>query len=493
MITPTMEQAYRPIRNRLRRLHPRSTVQLILELLQENKGNDIVSNLANAPWLYLLLVKWTCQDSMAGMQSERNATQDDIIPLVQTLWELPGRLTSQVNASLFMRQIMRPQLQFQRIDKAGLIRDAAILLSLPAEHRVRIQFEKQSGLTLHALIDLSLALISHLENQHNRILPEKYFQSYSPLYDENIIENYYNCISQDFTGLRIYFTSLPDAQQKRKSELFEFPLISRYPFYRSNGNLFCWHPSVAYYGMSGLIHSILKESGQQYVKDYGLAYELYVKSIAHLAHGTVYDEKQLQNLIPDGEKTTDFLISTPDCNIFVEAKSGVFGENVMTSGNNEILQDKLKAVNHAIQQGRSASHWVRANTNTPAQVLKAPTDFLLIVTNKELILGNGARLSDLYGVPLDAPSGFSNQRLALERVYIVAIEDFERLILAEQNNEINLPDFLSQCGLHDSEPESAKLLMDQHLTAAKVAYRCSALITDELDRALGRAENLFPS
>lgn len=491
MPTLTMEQAYRPIRNRLRRLHPRSTVELILRLLQQLRGDDIVHDLRHAPWLHLLLVKWTCQDSMAGMQSVRNATRDDIFALAQSLWELPGRLDAPAQSRLIMRQILGPQLRFQYYDRTSLIREAAILLTLPDDHRLRRQFEMQSGLTLHALIDLSLAVIGRLEVQNNWTVPEGYFQPFERPYSATLVENFRNCISRDFAGLTAFFGSLPDARRKRKSELFEFPVISRYPFYRSNGRLVCWHPAVAYHGMGHFVHSILAQSVEDGVSAYGKAFEIHVTSVARSARGEVYDEGDLRGMIPDGEKTPDVLISTPECNIFVEAKSGVFGENIMASGNAEILQDKLAAVNHAVLQGWSASHWLRASEISPAQIREATTDFLLIVTNKELILGNGARLSQLYGEPIEIPESYSNGRLAIERVYIMAIEDFERLMLAEELGEISLPDFLSQCVSDDSEATSARLLMEQHLTSDCIPRRSSTVVSNELDRALERAEQFL--
>ena len=61
-------------------------------------------------------------------------------------------------------------------------------------------------------------------------------------------------------------------------------------------------------------------------------------------------------------------------------------------------------------------------------MLDADTDYLLIVTNKELGASKGTALASMYPEgTLDYPNAEAEGLLPRKRLYVLAIDDFERL------------------------------------------------------------------
>lgn len=489
----TMEAAYKQIRNKLRKLSPQSVVAEVLNLLEEVSGKDNLSDVSKAPWLLLLIVKWALQDRMAGTQSDRSATSQDIRDLAQVLWELPGKLRQTPEVHLMMRQVLRSQLLFQQLYLSGIIREAAVLLNVPSAQSIRRVFQERTGVSVEAFIDLSLVLLGLLIKEKKRATLVTSLDCYRDHYGDDAIESFLNLISRDFEGLTEYLQSLPDATNKKPIELFEFPVQSRFPYLRSNGMIICWTPMVAFHGFANIIHSALCEISQKQAKSFGSAFEDYVGMLLETINPTVYSEGKLNNYIPEDQKVTDFLIARPSCNIFVEVKSGVFGEKLMSTGDSAILQNRLSSINRAIEQGWSSSHGLRANSETPELIRKATVDYLLIVTNKELMVGRATRLEKLYGEKILPPGGYKEHRLPLENIYVVSIDDFERMIIAESKGELDLPEFLADCVQADADASTATFLIEQHLSSRGIPQRASEIVRTELDRAIARTQQILAS
>lgn len=113
----SFNDVYKEWRNRARRFDPRSVVFGCLNILNE-PAPDQLAELKRAPWLLMLMVKWVCQDRYLDQQPLPSISRAELDELHQRLWELPERLDIQPRDSLplrlFMRQILRPQLGFQR-------------------------------------------------------------------------------------------------------------------------------------------------------------------------------------------------------------------------------------------------------------------------------------------------------------------------------------------------------------------------------------------
>ena len=484
-------EAYTAWRNRARKFNPESIVRGAIEVLGE-RSSDRVEDLQKAPWLTMLMVKWACQDRFPGRAHLPSISPDQLYELRQRLWKLPDHLRmggdNEMPLGLFMRQLTRPQLGFQREFSKSFVREAALLAEQGEDYPLRRLFKKRCGFDVLEFIDLGLGAFGAI-CRGDRALGDDYFALLDGTYKPEVISSFRFSISRTFPELVTFCQSLPDARRKVASEYFEFPILSRYPFFRIDNAMICWHPMVFYRGLEGFVHSVLSEEGQDYIHPFSRVFERHVVSEAQKVPAQFVDEDALREFIAADTQVPDGLLSFPGCNVFVEAKAGLYHESVMTVGNREVFAHKTRAIRSAVGQAWATTVSLRKQRRAPLQVLDADQDYLLVVTNRELGASKGAALASMYPEgTLDYPSAEAEKLLPREHIYVLAIDDFERLTNAAADGQITLPEFLGSCVQDDERPETARLLFEQHLWERGVPLRFSRLVEEAVDCSMERLE-----
>ncbi len=475
----SFNEAYKAWRNQARHYTAASIVQRVIELLHLPVEGKL-KHLEKIPWQLLLMVKWACQDRMVPLYRGQDINQDQFNDLRQRLWDLPSVCELGVRDSLpgqlFMRQLLRPQIDFQRMASPGVIREAALLASQPNNSRLRRQFVALTGLDVDQFMVIAYALYAEVSNGAAGFHRDAFVQLRRRTSSE-AVDAFLRCTALDFDGLVAMLRALPDAQEKVASEFYEASPLRRFPLIELDGDYLVWEPTIFYRGMEGFVHSVLATDGQDYMTDFSRLFERHVVSEARKAAHRLFDEDEIKTWLGPDAKLPDGLMSYPGCNVFVEAKAGIFDETVMTVGHSEILRSRTAAIKKAIEQGLSASTGVQASELAPAEVRDATEHYLLIVTNKELGFGTGARLATMYP-PGTFPVFHAGGRLPAEHIYIVSIEDFERLIAASEAGLIDIPAFLSECVTLDHDPQTSRYFLEQHLERVNAPMRLSALVMD---------------
>lgn len=413
--------------------------------------------------------------------------------LRQRLWEFPERVDlgtrDTLPVHLFVRQLLHAQIGFQQASSPGFLREAALLAQQQPDHRLRSLFERKIGIGILDFMDLAFATYAAILDDKRR-LDIGWFEPLRAVYSESVINAFLSNISRTFPELVIFCRNLPDSNHKVASELYEFPVLSRYPFLRTGASMECWHPAVFYRGMEGLVHSVLSEEGQDYMDRFSKMFEQHVVDEAQKLAVPFFDETAIRACMPVGAKVPDGLLMFPDCNIFIESKAGLFDESVMTVGHSEMFARKTRALRDATVQAWSASVSLRSENRAPPSVLRAKRDYLLIVTNKELSASRGTTLALMYPAgTLDYPTPEAARFLPLDNIYVLSIGDFERLMAGAP--EFDLPSFLDGCVEADSKAETAVHLFEQHLNREKVPIRYSKLVVSALEDAQLRIERAF--
>lgn len=479
--------AYKSFRNRFRPFRPVSVLRAALTYLHQ-PSPDTYHDLQKIPWQVLLLVKWVCQDAMTSDRTGRDITATEFDALRQYLWELPEVTELGIRETLphylFMRQLLRPQVGFQRRTTAGFVREAALLAAQPENAALQILFREKAGLAVRDFLDLSLAAFAAMTDGR-RVLPLSWFEPLHAKYGAPTIVAFASVLSRDYAGLNAFFRSLPDGNRRVASEYFEFPAIARYPFLLEGNQLVSWHPMVFHRGLEGMVHAVLSEAGQEYMDAFSKLFEAHVTSEARKIPAPYLGEAELLGLVPPQTQVPDALLSYPDCNVYIESKANLFDESVMVVGHNEMFARKTKFIRKAISQAWSAATQLRSTGRAPAQVLAAPKDYLLIVTNKDLSAGRGSVLAGIYPEgTLAYPDAEAERFLPLENIYVLTIEEFERVVAAARMGTIELPTLLQDCVAADQNPETASYYFEQHLEARRLPRACSEVI----ERAIEEAE-----
>lgn len=485
----SFSDAYKEWRNRARRFNIESIVNGAIDVLGE-RSQDPVEELEKAPWLTMLMVKWACQDRFPGRAHLPSISPEQLDDLRQRLWKFPDSLDrsdrNKMPFGLFMRQLIRPQLGFQRGFSKSFVREAALLAEQREDYPLRRLFKKRSGIDVLEFIDLGIGTLGKIRDG-NRILGDAYLSSLHGAYTPAVTASFQRSLSCTFPELLEFCRSLPDTKRKVASEYFEFPILTRYPFFRRNNGMICWHPVVLYRGLENFVHSVLSEEGQEYMQRFSRLFERHVVAEARKVPADFFDEAGLRSFIAADTQVPDGLLSFPGCNVFIEAKAGLYHESVMTIGNSEIFAHKTKAIRMAVGQAWATSVSLRNERRAPPQVLDAETDYLLIVTNKELGTSSGTGLASMYpDGTLDYPNTDAEGFLPYKHIYVLTIDDFERLTNAATSGQIELPAFLDSCVRDDEQPETAKLLFEQHLNRRQVHWQFSQMVEQAIESSLER-------
>lgn len=479
---------YMEFRNRLRAYRTSSIVEAAMHTLRHDFG-DALENLRMAPWQVMLVVKWALQDKMGSDVGTIDVSSTQFDQLRQQLHEFPERMAGGAieSLSLFMRRHLHQQVAFQRQMSIGFAREAALLGTLPDNHALRQGFLERTGLTSEKYLDFALATYSAVVDQGRLDLSFNWFQALRRSFGEDDFRSYVALVSRDYHELRQFCRTLPTKIPRVASEYFEFTPLSRFPFLRRADSLNCWHRMIFFRGMEGLVHSVLSEAGEAYIQPFSKLFEQHIVAELLTTGCEILDENQLRHLFGNDSQVPDALLSFPEANVFVEAKAGLFDESVMTVGNAEILSHKTKALRNAIMQGWAASTAIRSTGAAPAQARQAPFDYLLVVTNRELAASRGTLLAEMYPEgKLTYPNADVEHTLPLSRIYVLSVDDFERVVAAINSDHLSLPDLLAACVARDARPETAKFYFEQHLAAHTVRNGRSKVLNDALDRSAER-------
>ena len=279
------------------------------------------------------------------------------------------------------------------------------------------------------------------------------------------------------------------ARQKVASEYFEFPVLTRYPFFRTGDAMVCWHPTVLYRGLESFVHSVLSEEGHEYMQRFSRLFEQHVVAQTRKVPARFLDEHALRQIIAPETQVPDGLLSFPGCNVFIESKAALYRESVMTIGSSDVFRHQTKEIATAVQQAWATSVSLREERHAPSDVLDADTDYLPIVNNKELGVSKGTAFASIYpDGTLDYPNVEAEKMLPHNHISVLSIDDFERLTNAAANGQIELPAFLASCVRDDEERQSARHLFEQQLNRRNVPMQFSNTVEEAIQAGCNRIE-----
>ena len=177
------------------------------------------------------------------------------------------------------------------------------------------------------------------------------------------------------------------------------------------------------------MHAVLSELGQEYTDRFGRLFERHVVAEAKRVPARFVDEDGLRGWIAAGTKVPDGLLSFPGCNVFVESKAGLFDESMMAVDNSKMMfAHKTKAIRTAVKQAWATSVSLRQERRAPDDVVEAEVDYLLIVTSKELwSVEERCWRQCIRRASWTTRNAEAERLLPLNRIYLLAIDDFERL------------------------------------------------------------------
>jgi hypothetical protein len=122
----------------------------------------------------------------------------------------------------------------------------------------------------------------------------------------------------------------------------------------------------------------------------------------------------------------------------------LFKDDVLLQDDETAVFNKTKHVRNAISQGWEVGQLVRQPSALGSRFKKVE-DFLLVITNRELLIGGGQMLQHLYGLnKITCPDADAERRLPLRNVFVLSIEEFENLTSCIKSGAVNLSELLKK-------------------------------------------------
>jgi hypothetical protein len=236
------------------------------------------------------------------------------------------------------------------------------------------------------------------------------------------------------------------------------------------------------------VHRRFSALGGSYTEKYGVIFESYVVELLQETGLPYLDEDALKGIVGAGASVPEAAVCLEDCNVFIEAKMGLFPDSLFVEASPAHLRNRTKAVRKAIKQGRSISASLRASSHYAGRTPPKGDDFLIVVTNRELNLSRGdllASMSASAGGEQD-PLDQGNQTLPLANVLFVSIDDFERLTGMLRAGTITLNRFLYEVAAANARPETSAYYLGDHLSRKDTGWPLSALMANAVDACMER-------
>ena len=335
----TFDERYKVFRNQLRKFSLESIAEEVLRMTVM-PPSDVVDALRLFPWLPMLIAKWALLDRMVLSGVGEKLTRERLESLVQELRDIDGDLIKQPSpgtAHLLIRPRVFVQIEFQRGASRSFVRIPALLSRLPKDHSLRRLFHSQWRLTPEQFIDLAVALYAARLEGGKPGFTRGFFVPLADQYGHEAIERILNMFSRDLAGLRDELIKSEMAsggtsvKPRRRSELLEFPFFKRFPLFRAGNDIyFVWHPTVLVRALEEAVHLRFSDAGEDYTRPFSKVFEQYVVELLVSAYPDAYTEADIKRLRGAMSVTVEAVVPFVNCNVFVEAKMGLYRDEVMT-------------------------------------------------------------------------------------------------------------------------------------------------------------------
>lgn len=433
-------------------------------------------------------MKWAVRDS-ATIRIGPDIPIGAFDGLRQKLWDLGGTEHEQhppANVFLMLRMLISTQIEFQQSTNWGFLRWPALIARTESNHRLRRLFVDKLGMQPDTFMDMAFVL-SATAMGGSFPIARNYFDSLRPGYSD-AMDRMLSLLSRDLSSLRSELQTNGRSKVHGRQELYEFPYLKRFPLLKlRNGRTHCWHPLVLARGLEEAVHLRLSELGGQYTEPFSRLFERYVVELSADLGSSLISEEDYWGMVGRDANAVEAIVPLGDCNILIESKMALFGDDVLLTDDDEAIHRKTTAIRDGIRKAWSVSKRLREDKDAFPSCAGADSNYLIIVTSRELYLGTGEKLRSLYpDGRLDYPDAEVASYLPLEHVFITSIEDFERLTGCIGAGDADLQQLLKDAVRANRDSGTSRLFLSDHLTGRVARWRHPMLIGKARSDSAGR-------
>jgi len=431
---------------------------------------DNIEQLSKQPWLVLLLMKWALSEQYRIITPKKILTNErfnNLLKLVHDLGELVRMPSQYSHYFLFFRNMAYQQFLYQHDLSLGHFARQTVLFSkLPKNHSFNEVFADKVNVDISSFLEISLCLLTKFIDRKESNVSESWF---SPLYKEfgrDTISNVLSSISTDKKKLGRILRGY-NKTKGNYNEFYEQTPFLKTPFIKNNDKYYCVYPNVLYRTLEHFIYDTLRGwNASKFMNKFGLIFEDYIKRGLSYAELDFFDQDFLCGKIEDDSKVIDFVIKEKNANIFIDAKAVEMSYLGKVTHLADVIKDRTRdSAIKAIEQAISVNHKL-CNKSILPEIPFKNENYLLVVTFKELYLGNGQyfyeaiankKIDEIYNrYPKKSHIPCSN-------MYFITIEEFDTLMALIKNDIVTFEEVLRKAVENDSDAKTHKFDFTLHL------------------------------
>jgi hypothetical protein len=476
-LDPVFER-FKPIRDKLRQLNAFQFINVCFNRLafsdtrirEKTIGPESVDVFVySPPWEILLLMKWILRYGKGGLTGNQ-ITHKEFEDLREELgYCYSAKLPGSDNGWFLNLRRYTHQFPYQLpMHRSHIARQSLIFGKLEGDHDLRQAFENLTGIDMNLFIGLEFATVGLVyAKPQTRLLNLDTFMNLK--YPGVSVSKFLETISSGLNGMR---DSILETDKNFEPviiyELYEPSPFIKFPLLRIEGGFYCYSQLLLLINFQNAIYDTLRSSGAEvFMRYFGDIFESYVQMGVRHSRLDYITEKQLKAQLGEkrGRGFVDFILYDSDTMVLVDAK----GVEMQYMG--KVSEDPVEVAKHiqaSVLKGfKQAFSLVNAMSNIePCPVRNLREKFLLIVTFKDLYLGNG---SDVYSyiakneIDKIVTNYGGSFLIPMENIYILSVEDFDLLMNVVHLGRMGLAECLNYARTMDASISTKKLVFRQHL------------------------------
>lgn len=480
---------YKKIRNKFRKYNSLEVVNSCINHLKKDQTNE-VEELRKSPWLTVLLIKWVIADDDFNTNgANREFTLNKLYEILNLILNMRHRMPSQFeNLDLFMCSIANQQFMYQRELSLSHIYRQKVFFDLPENHYINQEFESIINIRISDFLNLSLVVwTKFIENEQEIKL--SYFANFEDHYTIDVIQSFLDSISINLMDLRNELRTVENINIGKSCEFFEQTPFLKYPLIKDNDNYICVYPNILYRSIEYFIYDKMRKHNADKFMDmsnFGGIFEKYIEKMLNYAKTNFINEDNIKSSIGHNNKLIDFIVMECDANVFIEAKAVEMPYSGKIAHKSQVIIHKTKdSIIKAIEQANSVLNQINSSNND--KFIAQKQNYLLVVTFKNLLLGNGKRFyNDVAKEKLDTiySKYKDKQTINMEDIYFISIDEFDILTELVKKKFISYSGAIEKAKINDSKLETSKLVFRQHLQNLGYTLKIPDILIEEKNNML---------
>jgi hypothetical protein len=442
------------------------------------------------PWLVLLLIKWVLVDEQYATSGKRDLDANKFKKMLQLMRDLGSKIrgpSQYAHHALFFRNIAYQQFLYQHsFGPDSLARQSLLFGSVEDSHLFKREFVNLTGMSIEHFLELALILLCRFIDGKGHTISSQWFQTVRSYYTANEIEALLRALSINLPELRQKLLNLERAG-RRSSEFYEQTPFLRFPLLKVNGQYLCVYPNVLFRTLEHFIYDVLRSwDSNRFMAKFGEAFERYVEKGLIYAKVLHANEAVLKRELVGTGSLIDFLCHDKNSNILIDAKAVEMAYEGKVTHLPEIVRDRVKtSIIKAIEQAFDVLRRLQITNSKNPVIRNRNTNYLLVVTFKELYLGNGRNFYD--AIAKDKLDEISEKyrgspQIPLENMYFITVEEFDYLIEMIRTGNTSFEGALTKAKESDSDIRSRKFDFFLHLSSWDNELKAPQYIQDEQKR-----------